>query len=317
VLILHGCLQRGAHLAAGTASAKVRLMADATGAIVSSAYPGQAVMVSGWRELPRAGEVVLQGTEADVRLALRNRVRRVEEEAQLKNVERVNKQRMVEREEREREMESKDDGVRWGRMLSSHKEIDEEGPKKLRLIIKGDVSGSVEAVEGAVEGIRSKDVVAKVITSGLGDVTESDVMMAKATEGEFTRPSIKWSGNYMYSMFTAMIVAFSVKAPRAVEAIAAQNHVPIYSSPIIYQIMDEVKMRMISILPAVIEKRVTGEATVLQLFDIHLKGKKIKKVAGCRVTNGLIQRSKMARVSRDGQILHEGQYTSIIIIKLS
>jgi translation initiation factor IF-2 len=193
--------------------------------------------------------------------------------------------------------------------VNSHEEVDEEGPKNLRLIVKGDVSGSVEAVVGAVEGIRSKDVVSKVITSGLGDVTESDVMMAKATEGWVHLISTKLSANSTYSVFAAMIVAFSVKVPRAIEAIAAQNHVPIYSSPIIYQIMDEVKLRMASLLPAIIEKRVTGEATVLQLFDIQLKGKKIKKVAGCRVTNGMVQKSKMARVSRDGQILYEGQHS--------
>lgn len=70
--------------------------------------------------------------------------------------------------------------------------------------------------------------------------------------------------------------------------------------------MDEVKGRVIDLLPPVIEKRVSGEATVLQLFDIHLKGKQTKKVAGCRVTNGVVDKNKLARVVRDGTTIHEG-----------
>ena len=103
-----------------------------------------------------------------------------------------------------------------------------------------------------------------------------------------------------------MIVAFSVKVPRPIQTAAAHRGVPIYSSSIIYQIMDEVKTRVIALLPPVVEQRVTGEATVLQLFDIHLKDRKIKKVAGCRVINGMVEKAKTARVVRDGALLYEG-----------
>jgi len=103
-----------------------------------------------------------------------------------------------------------------------------------------------------------------------------------------------------------MIVAFSVNVPRAVENIAASNKVPIYSTTIIYRAMEEIRNRVVALLPAVVEKKVTGEANVLQLFDIHLKGRRTKKVAGCRVINGLVEKSRQARVVRDGVTVHEG-----------
>ena len=113
-----------------------------------------------------------------------------------------------------------------------------------------------------------------------------------------------------------MIVAFNVKAPRSVENEAQSQHVPILTSSVIYKLMDEVKARVIELLPPVIEKRVTGEATVLQLFDIHVKGKKTKQVGGCRVSNGVVAKDKIARVVRNGQIVHEGESTIIFVYGL-
>ena len=87
---------------------------------------------------------------------------------------------------------------------------------------------------------------------------------------------------------------------------AIEQSVPTLKSAIIYQLMDFVKARVISLLPVTIERRVTGEATVLQLFDISLKGKLTMKVAGCRVINGTIEKNSMARVIRDGETVFEG-----------
>lgn len=103
-----------------------------------------------------------------------------------------------------------------------------------------------------------------------------------------------------------MVVAFSVKAPRSVEVAAAQNQVPIYSSTIIYRLMDDIRSRVIALLPPIIETKVVGEATILQLFDISVKGKLTKKIAGCRVTNGVVDKSKIAKVIRNGATVHEG-----------
>lgn len=106
-----------------------------------------------------------------------------------------------------------------------------------------------------------------------------------------------------------MIVAFSVKASKQIQSAAAQKNVTILSSGIIYKLMDDVKEHVIKLLPVIIEKKVTGEAQVLQMFDIQAK-KQVVKVAGCRVTNGMVERSKQARVIRNGQNIHEGSYIS-------
>ena len=106
-----------------------------------------------------------------------------------------------------------------------------------------------------------------------------------------------------------MVVAFSVSTPRSVEVVANQNSIPICSSSIIYRLMEDIKERIIALLPVITEKKVTGEATVLQLFDIHVKAKQTKKVAGCRVINGILEKAKSARVIRNGVTIHDGEYT--------
>jgi len=108
--------------------------------------------------------------------------------------------------------------------------------------------------------------------------------------------------------FAGMIIAFSVNVPKSIEIMAAQNNVEICSSNIIYRLMDTVKEHVIKLLPVTVEKKVTGEAAILQIFEISVKSKQTMKVAGCRVTNGLVERSKQARVIRDGEIIHEGSY---------
>ncbi|KAI0332101.1 initiation factor 2 [Cubamyces sp. BRFM 1775] len=280
VLVLRGNLKPGQHLICGMTSAKVRLLSDSNGKAVKVAYPGMAVTVCGWKELPNAGDEVLTGPEADIKKALANRIRKAEMEASLVDLEAINEQRRSEREKREVEENEE-----------ANEAAEASGPKELRLIIKGDVSGTVEAVKGAVEGIGNDVARVKIVSTGVGDVNESDVLRAKTAGGT--------------------IIAFNVKTPRPVENEAHSQHVPILTSSVIYKLMDEVKARVIELLPPIIEKRVTGEATVLQLFDIHLKGKKTKQVGGCRVSNGVVAKDKLARVIRKGQIVHEGRLETL------
>ena len=173
VLVLRGCLTIGSHIISGTSHAKVRAMSDSSGNSIKAAYPGMAITVSGWKVLPNAGDEVLQGSEADVKKAVINRLRKAETESTLVDVEAINAQRRQEREKREIS----------GELGQAPVVETVQGPKELRLVIKGDVSGSVEAVTGAVQGIGNNQAVVKVVSSGVGDVSESDVMMAKATEG--------------------------------------------------------------------------------------------------------------------------------------
>lgn len=147
-------------------------MNDSNGGAVKEAYPGMAITVSGWKDLPNAGDEVLSGSEPDIKKALANRIRKAEVEASLVDMEAINNQRIQDR---------KDEAAdTTGEPTPKVK----TGPKELRLIIKGDVSGSVEAVEGALQDIGNKEAVVKIVSSGVGDVTESDVMMAKAVEGQ-------------------------------------------------------------------------------------------------------------------------------------
>ena len=294
VLILRGCLKPGAHIIGGIKHAKVRNMTDPSGSIVKAAYPGMAVTVSGWKELPDAGDEVLQGTESDIKKAIANRLRKAQVEAELVDVEAINAQRRRDRE------------VRVAEEQGIEAAPSSNGPKELRVVIKGDVSGSVEAVTGAIQGIGNHEALLKVVSTGVGDVSESDVMMAKAVNGESFL--CIYIDDLLSIPSTGMVVAFSVNTPRPVEVFATQNNVPIFSSAIIYRIMDEMKARVISLLPVIIEKKVTGEATVLQLFDVHLKGNQTKRVAGCRVVNGLVEKAKRARVVRNSITLHEGLF---------
>lgn len=178
VLVLRGSLKTGSHIISGVNQAKVRVMTNSAGATVKVALPGTAVTVSGWKTLPNAGDEVLQGTEAEVKKAINNRIRKAEIEASLVDIEAINSSRRQEREQRELEQE-------LGEAAKELKQQDNENsPKELRLIIKADVSGSAEAVTGALEGIGNNKVMTRIVSSGVGDISESDIMMAKAVGGQ-------------------------------------------------------------------------------------------------------------------------------------
>jgi len=153
-------------------------------------------------------------------------------------------------------------------------------------VVKGDVSGSVEAVVDALQSIGNKEACVKIVSSGVGDVTESDVLRAQAAQGT--------------------IVAFTVSSPRSVEVLAKQHSVPLVSSKVIYSLIDDIRSRVVQLLPPILETKVTGEANVSQVFEIRLKSKKMVKVAGCRVTNGIVDKSKHVRVVRDRETIFEG-----------
>ncbi len=176
VLVSRGELTPGTHLIAGTAPGKVRLLTSPSGGPVKSVSPGTAAVVSGWKELPKAGDEVLSGSESEIKRAVANRLRKIEIETSLQDVEAIN---LVRREERERK-EAEEEKDRE----ETEKTVEKKDEKKeLRIIIKGDVSGSVEAVSGALVGIGNHLAGVKIVAAGVGDVSESDVMRAKAAEG--------------------------------------------------------------------------------------------------------------------------------------
>lgn len=155
-------------------------MRDSNGKAIKEVHPGMAATVTGWKTLPSAGDEVLSGSESDIKKAIGNRERRLQMEASLADVEVINSVRRSDREKRLQEVAQQ----------NSRKEdavpppVEEQtGPKQLRLIIKADVSGSAEAVAGALQGIGNKEVMTSVVSTGVGEVSESDVTMAKAIGG--------------------------------------------------------------------------------------------------------------------------------------
>jgi translation initiation factor IF-2 len=107
-----------------------------------------------------------------------------------------------------------------------------------------------------------------------------------------------------------MIIAFSVPVPRHATVAAGTHNIPIFSSKIIYQVIEDVRQRVANLLPTVYEKRVSGEASVLQIFDIKLTGGRTKSIAGCRVTKGVVEKSKKVQVVRNGEVIHEGRVST-------
>ncbi|CAD6885682.1 unnamed protein product [Tilletia caries] len=340
VLVKRGALRVGDVGVAGTTWLKVRSMTDSAGKTLRELRPGQAGVVTGWKEVPCAGDEMLGaggesagggGGESAAKRAIENRKRRVEAAKLGEDVAQINEARRVVAEEAERKKradfverqqrrlaeaalaagKSVEQLLRENKLSSrgggamdafldreergEHKEgageeeaeEGEEGEestkkkkKELLVIVKADVSGSAEAVIGAISGIGNKEAGVRIVSSGVGEPTEGDLAMARAVG--------------------ARIIAFNVPIPRAIERAASSYSppIPLHSSPIIYRLMEYVSESVASLLPPLRQIRVTGEATVAQIFKINLRSRVFTKVAGCRVLNGTIARSSEVRLLR-------------------
>ncbi|KAB5596100.1 Translation initiation factor IF-2 [Ceratobasidium theobromae] len=305
VLVQRGSLKAGSSLVAGTAWARVRQMTDDKGRPVKVAKPGDAVTVAGWKDVPAAGDEVLQAEkEDDAKRAVENRKRVLESRALVQDVERINEKRKMDKalEEQERSAaEAAEAGI-------SAPETTQPAPtepefKELKLIIKGDVSGSIEAVAGALCGIGNKIARVKIVSQSVGDVSESDITRAKAIDGKSYFISFCDS---CANLATGMVVGFNVNAPSKIQQLAAIQGVPLLTENIIYKLMDEIKQRVIGLLPVTYEHRVLGEATVQEIFSIALKGRNTMNIAGCRVVNGVITKHAKVRVMREGVEVYNG-----------
>lgn len=189
-----GELAVGSHLVAGTAWARVRQMMDSAGKSVRSVTAGTPVTLSGWKDLPNAGDEILEGNEDEVKSAVQNRKRNLEQLALQADVKSINEKRL-EAKVKEAAAEAKVDQPRSRRlpMSSPRPQLQAEEPQstnELRLIIKADVSGSVEAIAGVIEGMGNDLVKPKIVQSSVGEPTEADVDLAKAVRGKQTFRSI-------------------------------------------------------------------------------------------------------------------------------
>jgi translation initiation factor IF-2 len=161
------------------------------------------------------------------------------------------------------------------------------GRKEFPLVIKGDVQGSVEAIAAALEKLGTEEVIARVLHAGVGAITESDVTLAE-TSG-------------------AAIIGFNVRAHKEAREAAERAGVEIRYYNIIYNLVDDVKKAMSGLLAPTLRETALGKAEILEIFDVS----KIGKVAGCRVTEGRVERGANVRLIRDDVVIHEGKLATL------
>jgi translation initiation factor IF-2 len=263
VLVQQGTLRPGDTIVAGTAMGRVRAMEDERGRRLESAGPSVPVQVTGLADVPDAGEL-MHAVES----------------------ERVAKEIVS-----HREAQKRDGGAEVARPKLSLEEIfaaaDGGGVKELAVVLKADTRGSVEAIRDALLKLSRDSVKVDVLLAGVGAVTESDVMLAKA------------SG--------AVVVAFHVRPEPAARRAAEGQGVDVRVYQIIYEVVDEIKKAMEGLLPPTISEAFLGRAEVRQTFSVP----RIGTIAGCFVTEGGIRRGGLCRLVRDGVQIYEGRIGSL------
>lgn len=282
MIVKRGTIKTGTFIVAGKTWCKVRAMTDEAGKTLRTAGPGTPVEVTGWSVLPVAGDEVLgASSEKEAKQVVSNRILRAEQIQQLSDIEAINEKRLKEREDALKAAAV--DNAETTNVSSESQSRTIEVP----FIVKGDVSGSVEAVMDSIVGIGNDEVRTKLIDSGVGEVSESDVLRAAASSGK--------------------IVAFNVPIDNKAKATAAREGIQILSHNIIYRLIDDVRDTLAGFLEPIRQQKVLGEAEILKIFSINTKGRESKNIAGCRVTNGTINRAEQIRISRKKEVVYEGK----------
>ncbi len=263
VLIQKGTLHVGDNVAAGACYGKVRAMIDENGRRLQEAGPSVPVEILGLNDVPNAGEVFVQtATDRDARSFAETFIA-------------TNREKMIENSKMSLSVEGLMDQIKAGTL------------KQLNLIVKADVQGSVEAVKQSLEKLTNDEVVVKVIHGAVGNINESDVMLASA------------SG--------AIIIGFNVRPDVTAKLTAERDKVEIRLYRVIYQAIEEIEALMKGMLDPVFEEKVTGHAVVRQIF----KASGIGNIAGSYVTDGTIARGAQIRIHRGKDLIYEGLLASL------
>ncbi len=261
VLIEEGTLRVGDIFVSGSVYGRVRAMINDKGQRVKEALPSMAVEVIGFEEVPEAGDTL----------------KVVDSEKEAKQIAELRKAKKQE-----------ESNLSFGIALEDvFKKIEEGQLKELRLIIKADAIGSLEAIKKSLEDIKNDKVVIKVIHGQVGAITESDVMLAKASN--------------------AIIIGFNVRPDIKVKEKAAQEKVDIKLYGIIYELIDDIKKAISGMLEPVKKENFLGTAEVRATFKVKGAG----TVAGCYVLEGKIVRNAKARLLRDGIVIYDGKIESL------
>ena len=261
VLIKTGTLKKGDYFVCGEHYGRVRAMMDSQGRSISSAGPSMPVEITGISGVPTPGDdfVVVKS-------------------------EKIAKEIVEYRKKKKAEVSGKKPSVR---LEDLYARIQRGEVKELNLIIKADVHGSLEALEKAISELSTDEIKVSIIHSGIGAITESDVMLASASH--------------------AIIIGFNVRAVGRVKEIAEKEKVEIRYYRIIYDVIDSIKKAMQGLLEPEYKEVIIGHAEVKQTFRIP----KVGTVAGCLVTEGRIERNAKIRVLRDGVVVHDGKIASL------
>jgi translation initiation factor IF-2 len=264
VLVQRGTLKPGDIVVAGAEWGRVRALMSDTGHSVVAAGPSMPVEILGFNGTPEAGD----------RLAV------VDNEARAREITAYR-----ERQKREK-MAARQTGMR-GSLEQMMNQLKTAGRKEFPLIIKADVQGSVEAIVGALEKLSTDEVAARVLFSGVGAITESDVTLAAAS--------------------SAVIIGFNVRAHKEAREAAESAGIEIRYYDIIYSLVDDVKKAMSGMLAPTLRETMLGNATILEIFKVS----KVGNVAGCRVTDGTVERGANVRLIRDNVVVHQGKLSQL------
>jgi translation initiation factor IF-2 len=260
ILIVRGTLEVGDALVAGAHWGRVRAMHDFMGNRVSQALPGEPVEVLGFNGVPEAGE----------------RVRVVEHERRARQL----------AGERETRIKTESLARRSGKRISLE-DIFHSDLQELNLVLKSDVAGSLEAIEDEIAKLPQDEVSVNVIRGAVGGVTESDVMLAAASD--------------------AVILAFNVRPVGDARAVAEREGVEIRHYSVIYRAIEELRSAMQGMLAPEEVEEVLGQAEVRQLF----RASRVGTIAGSHVTEGKITRGNNVRLIRDGTVIYDGEIASL------
>jgi translation initiation factor IF-2 len=263
VLVQDGTLHTGDAVVVGETYGRIRAMTDAQGARIAAAGPSIPAEVIGLSDVPSAGDLVEVVTNERIAKAVaeeRSERRRATEQSRVRqlSVEEI----------------SKETGAATER-------------KELRLIVKADVQGSVEALTAALERLTSREVIITILHAGVGSITESDIMLAAAS--------------------FARVIGFNVRPEPQVRRLAEAQGVDVRLYRVIYEVLDDVKKLASGLLAPEMTEVIFGRAEVRKVFSISRVG----TIAGCYVTTGRMQRGVRARLIRDGAVVHEGAIGSL------
>jgi len=260
ILVQKGTLRTGDILVAGSEWGRVRAMLDEDGNQVKEAGPAKPVEVLGFQGTPEAGDMVAV----------------VENEARAREISDY-RQRQI------REKASVVASGSRGSLEQMMNRLQEKGKKEFPLVLKGDVQGSVEAINHALAELGTDEVAARILLAGVGGITESDITLAAASK--------------------APILGFNVRANKQAREAAQRDGIEIRYYNVIYDLVDDVKAAMSGLLSPERRETFLGNAEIKEIFHIS----KVGKVAGCLVTEGVVERGAQVRLIRDDVVIHEGE----------